>query len=231
MVTLSTLTQEEKCVVEDNLAISTIRETQATIVCDVPPEDSYPVLQVDLTKEDDSIKNHAEIFVVYALSPYQFWVQIKTDQEKLNVMQAEIVEEYNKNSESLKIKAKPVIDQIYGVLHPIFEVWYRAQVTKVCDDDTAVVHFIDYGDSYTVPFANICVLAKFFADIPAFATQCSLKKQPNEWSEAAVEKFVTECIDKVCQVVFGKEENGLTFVDSLLVGDEKKNIFDLLAGL
>ena len=162
-----------------------------------------------------------EVVVVYASSPFQFWIQMKKDQDKLEKMQEEIVEEYSKNFELLKAKAKPGVDQIYGVLHPSYGSWYRGKITEVCDD-TALVHFVDYGDSSSVPFANICVLAKHFADISAFATQCSLINQSTEWSEAACEKFNSVCTDQVCLITFEKEDNGVKIVNSLFVGDENK---------
>ena len=229
VVLTSTFTQEEICVVEDNQVISEIRETQALMKREVP-QDSVPVPQLDLVIEKDCKMDRMEVVVVYASSPFQFWIQMKKDQDKLEKMQEEIVEEYSKNFELLKAKAKPVVDQIYGVLHPSYGIWYRGKITEVCDD-TAVVHFVDYGDSSSVPFANICVLAKQFADISAFATQCSLINQSTEWSEAACEKFNSVCTDQVCLITFEKEDNGVKIVNSLFVGDENKNIVDLLAEL
>jgi hypothetical protein len=185
---------------------------------------------VSVMKEDVKI-NLVEVMIVYALSPYQFWVQNKMDQGKFNKMQAEIVEEYSKNSDKLKVETQLIVGQLYCVLHPIYQDWYRARVTKICNDNTAIVDFVDYGDSYTVPFANIFVLAKLFADIPPFASLCSLKKQPDDLSETAVKKFVADCCEKVCRALFGTEENCVRIVDALYVGDENQDVFDLLNGI
>ncbi|EFX87066.1 hypothetical protein DAPPUDRAFT_312582 [Daphnia pulex] len=217
--------------VDGHVANPLILESPNVSVDHEVPQELVAVSSVNSVMVDESITNPVEVEVVYAPSPGQFWVQLKKDQEELIKMEADISGDYSKNSDSLKIKTKPTVGQIYGVLHPLYESWFRAQIKEVYDDDTADVFFVDYGDSFKAPFVNICTLGNLFADIPVFAVRCSLNKPLIEWSEAAVNKFVTDCTGKVSRAVFGAKENGLQFVESLHVGDDNKNIFDLLVGL
>jgi hypothetical protein len=222
---------QDKVFVDDHVANPSVVESPKVSIDHEVPQEIGPVSSVNSVMVDESITNPVEVVIVYASSPGQFWVQLKKDQEELIKLEAEISEDYSKNSDSLKIKTKPTVGKIYGVLHPLYESWFRAQIKEVYDGDTADVFFVDYGDSCKAPFVNICTLVDLFADIPVFATCCSLNKPLIDWSEAAVDKFVTDCTGKDSRAVFGAKENGLQFVDSLHVGDDNKNIFDLLVGL
>ncbi len=153
---------------------------------------------------EESNTNQVEVVIAYWSSPAQFWVQLKKDHEEIIKMKADMLENYSRNSDSLEIKTKPTGSKIYGVLHPLYESWYRAQIEEVYDDDTADVLFVDYGDSYKVPFVNICTLVNRFADIPVFATCYSFNKPSIDCSF---------CVGTVGQDFFGAKENGLQFVD------------------
>lgn len=180
-----------------------------------------------VNQEPINTTQHVEGYIVYCLSPTQFWFQAKQDEMKVHKIQILLVEHYEKDSNAFQIKEKPVVGQIYGVYHPVYEGWYRAQIQNLADATTEV-YFVDYGDTQTVPLENIRYLPSECVGIPPLAIRCSLKKPSKDWSQGTVEKFNKACSDseKVCQVLFGAEDNGIVFVDSLFVG--QSNVLDFL---
>ncbi|XP_057380096.1 tudor domain-containing protein 6-like [Daphnia carinata] len=178
-------------------------------------------------KELITTTQHVEGYIVYCLSPMEFWFQSKQDEMKLQKIQTLLVEYYEKDSDAFQIMEKPVIGRIYGVYHPIYAGWFRAQIQNLAEATTEV-YFVDYGDTQTTPLESIREMPSECAGIPPLATRCSLKKPPKDWSQATVEKFNGVCFDseKVCRAFFGAEENGVIFVDSLFVGET--NVLDFL---
>ncbi|KAI9557906.1 hypothetical protein GHT06_014658 [Daphnia sinensis] len=206
--------------VEEHLEESSVRD----------PQDYSVLPETFIESVDQELINttqHVEGYIVYCLSPSQFWFQTKQDETKLIKIQTLLVEHYEQDSDAFKIKQKPVVGQMYGVYHPIYEGWYRAQIQNLADATTEV-YFVDYGDTQTTPLENIRDLPNECAGIPPLATRCSLKKPSKDWSQAIVEKFNSACLDPgtLCRVLFGTEENGFIFVDSLFIGE--KNVLDIL---
>lgn len=169
---------------------------------------------------------HVEGYVVFCISPVQFWFQTKVGEVQLNKIQAYLSEHYGKNPDAFQIKGDPVVGQIYGINHPIYDGWYRGRIEKA-SDGAFEVNFVDYGDTQTVSLESIRDLLQKWADIPPLATRCSWI-QSSDWSQTAAEKFNAACFDseKLCRVRFVAEENGVRFVDSLFVAES--NVIDFL---
>ncbi|KAJ7367404.1 hypothetical protein OS493_040630 [Desmophyllum pertusum] len=73
-----------------------------------------------------------------------------------------------------------------------YDGWYRAKVEKLQGKDVTV-HFIDYGDTATVPLDSIRPLKPEFSSLPSQAVQCCLKgfsanQGPENFKDLVVEQ-------------------------------------------
>uniref|UniRef100_A0A0P6EK20 Tudor domain-containing protein n=1 Tax=Daphnia magna TaxID=35525 RepID=A0A0P6EK20_9CRUS len=165
-----------------------------------------------------------KVYVSYSVSPNEFWLQLRQNDDVLVEMLDEIAQIYEADKESFRIKGQPLVHQIYGVHHPSYGGWYRAEV-KGISDDTAEVCFVDYGDTLTVPLENVLDLPEKFSSIPAMAIRGNLSM---ESPLAIAETFNAVCFqpDQMQWASLGTDENGVRFVKSLFIGDA--NVLDLI---
>ena len=180
--------------------------------------------QLDTFLQEPAKSPYVKVYISCSLSPNQFWFQIRENDAKLSEMSTQMAEMYSADVESFRITEKPVVGQLYGMIHPSYAGWYRSQIKEVFED-TVKAQFVDYGDIHTIQKRNIFNLPQRFAEIPAMAIPGSLKI---ECSESVVDKFNTLCYepDKVHWVVFGTDENGKQCIESLYIGDD--SVLDLL---
>lgn len=121
-----------------------------------------------------------EAYISYAKSASQFWIQLKSDDERLASVEAKLQEWCNLNAGP----ARPDVGGVYGVHHPVYETWYRARVRSI-SGQSAEAHFIDYGDTHTVSIApdNITKLPDFLLEIPPLAVECRLKSDRSDFGQ------------------------------------------------
>lgn len=225
-------------------AATTVQENVPTPLISTPPKEESNVVveetatqvlpesrDVVVTQQLNETNQAVEVYISYSVTPNKFWFQLKTDECKLIDMQDLLAQVYEAAPGLFEITGKPVADQYYGINHPTYDSWYRAEVKEIVGD-AVVAYFMDYGDTHIVPIANnIRVLPKQFGigQIPAMAIQASLKRNHIDWPDEIVDKFNEICFDPemVCSVVFGTDGSGERFVDSFYVGGQ--NILDILS--
>ncbi|KAI9557952.1 hypothetical protein GHT06_014704 [Daphnia sinensis] len=215
----TTETQDEVVAIESAPVASSVLEEDLRI-SPVIPEPSTSESVTEVQPPIDCVK----VYVSYSVSPNEFWLQLRQNDDALIEMLDEIASIYGTDKESFRIKGQPVLHQIYGVHHPSYGGWYRAELKNI-SEDIAEVQFVDYGDTLTVPLENILELPPKFANTPAMAIRGNLSV---ESSQAIAEKFNAVCFqpDQMHWASLGTDENGVQFVKSLFIGDT--NVLDLI---
>ena len=189
--------------------------------------------QIGLSAGKDAGQTELDAYVAYAVTPSQFWIQKKRDEEKLADIQDELFQLFDgPDGQSFRLAEPPVVGQLYAANHPLYSTWFRSRVTSLDPPKSVQVQFIDYGDTHTVPVEDIRRLADELKAIPPLAVRCCLNMEmaDREWSEEACKTFNEACSSQyVCQLVLGRFTDNIQRIDSMRspAGD----VFDMLAPL
>jgi hypothetical protein len=127
---------------------------------------------------------------------------------------------------------------VYAVKHPEDETYYRAKLTSInrcklgladpIGSDHAVAHFIDYGDSASVPLSAIFVCPESVRDTPPMAIKCKLKLGvPSDFrlrlGPVRVPKAAADERETI-EVVFGEEVDKVKLIRSLKTQKPAKDL-------
>jgi len=171
-----------------------------------------------------------QVFVSSCQSPDQFWVQlVSKESTKLDQMTNELAEVYNKlkpEEERLEIGNKGDL-----CIAPYEEEgeWYRAAISKLNQDRTADVFYLDYGDNGTVGIDEIKKIRPEFKELYGQAVLCKLpvKQSGDEWTDEAIEEFrnITHCAQwkPLMSKVIHLEKNENNFIYHLQLVDTSQN--------
>ena len=103
--------------------------------------------------------------------------------------------------------------------------WYRAQVLSL-DGSTAMVSFIDYGNTDRVKLSDVRQLDTKFLDLPIMGIHCCLAGSDGTEPDASVEEFKVILNHAVNLRVIGVQGD-LHFVEMSLKNPEKTNVNEL----
>ena len=113
----------------------------------------FPVSKIPLT--DDFF----QIFVSAFDIPSHFYIQLVTkESSKLDELTKEMTDYYGNPelSQNEKPPTAVFVGDIYCAPFDLDELWYRANVIEVKEEEkVAVLFYIDYGDTGTVPFDDL----------------------------------------------------------------------------
>ncbi|XP_064846564.1 tudor domain-containing 6 [Oncorhynchus masou masou] len=114
----------------------------------------------------------ADVFVSHCNSPQSFFVQLIKEEDDIY----SIVEKLNvEQSTAATIHTKDLSQgDLVNAEFPDDSSWYRAVVSQILGNETALVEFIDFGNTATVSVSKICQLDKHFLEIPRFSIHCFL---------------------------------------------------------
>ncbi|XP_014061306.2 tudor domain-containing 6 [Salmo salar] len=114
----------------------------------------------------------ADVFVSHCNSPQSFFVQLIKEEDDIY----SIVEKLNdEQSTAATIHTKDLSQgDLVSAEFPDDSSWYRAVVSEILGNETALVEFIDFGNTATVSVSKICQLDKHFLEIPRFSILCFL---------------------------------------------------------
>ncbi|CDQ82947.1 unnamed protein product [Oncorhynchus mykiss] len=114
----------------------------------------------------------ADVFVSHCNSPQSFFVQLIKEEDDIY----SIVEKLNvEQSTAATIHTKDLSQgDLVNAEFPDDSSWYRAVVSEILGNETALVEFIDFGNTATVSVSKICQLDKHFLEIPRFSIHCFL---------------------------------------------------------
>ena len=120
-----------------------------------------------------------EVYIVSCASPHSFICQLAENSDALDSITTQLAKIYSKDggggSRLYSLKSLPKEGDFVVALFSQDEEWYRAVVTKSCDDEESCrVLFVDYGNSDTVAMENVRIPDPSLATQPPLAFECYL---------------------------------------------------------
>ena len=87
----------------------------------------------------------------------------------------------------------PFGKMIVSLLFPGDGLWYRGKVSKLLDEQTVEVFYLDFGNYETVELGKLKLLKEEWASLAAEAVQCSIPRicpvRGTQWSSITIERF------------------------------------------
>ncbi|NXX93596.1 TDR15 protein, partial [Centropus bengalensis] len=112
-------------------------------------------------------------FVVYVTNPSNFWIQTYEYQNKFRALLKNIADAYNGCGADEMVLKDPVPGLLCCARYSKDMHYYRGVVMEVLHLHITV-HFLDFGNTDTVPCCDVKTLLPEFSDLPALAVCCTL---------------------------------------------------------
>ena len=149
-----------------------------------------------------------EVFVSHIESPVSFWVQMAFTEPDLTAVGGQLETVYGNPDECQKLALPdPKPGQACCAQFSQDQQWYRSIIESV-DSSGVKVHFVDWGNSETVPATNILLLKQEFLDTPCQAIHCQLADAfpvGTDWSDRSITCFSSLILDKALSAQFLSE--------------------------
>ncbi|NWH84663.1 TDR15 protein, partial [Aegithalos caudatus] len=124
-------------------------------------------------REEMQMNSFYGAFVVYVVNPSDFWIQTCRYQNEFQALMQSIACTYSHCRDDEMLLKKPEPGLLCCARYSRDGRYYRGVVTKVFRV-SIMVHFLDFGNTDTVPCHYVKTLLPQFSDLPALATCCSL---------------------------------------------------------
>ena len=151
----------------------------------------------------------------HPVSPSLFWCQFDDTACELIDLMSNIRSRYSQGDMSGFTEA-PEAGTICCAQFSEDNEWYRGEVVNICDEESCMVKFIDYGNIDGVHLDHMRQLEPDFFDLPRQAVKCRLhgvKAIDAGWSEESIDEFSDICGGKVLEVdVLHKEDDVLDVI-------------------
>ncbi|XP_025199021.1 tudor domain-containing protein 5-like, partial [Melanaphis sacchari] len=117
------------------------------------------------------------VIVAEIYNPSSFYIQLATEVNTLNNFMDKLQEFYNENEEKYKVLPKLIFPELACIsCIKDTNLWHRAKVLKIVDEENVELFFVDYGSVEIVPKINIRLLQSTFSAYAAQAIHCGLHK-------------------------------------------------------
>ncbi|XP_028407927.1 uncharacterized protein LOC114530556 isoform X2 [Dendronephthya gigantea] len=117
-----------------------------------------------------------EVTVKEVISPRDFWIQKANDD--LDLLMEKMCYYFSKRAKSGDkggLKEAPLVGHVCCGRYTVDNVWYRALVTAVSQENCVTVLYVDEGNSETLPLSRLRELDEKFAGLPCQALRVQLK--------------------------------------------------------
>ncbi|XP_071555768.1 protein tudor isoform X1 [Temnothorax nylanderi] len=162
--------------------------------------------QLSLMKIDITLNSVKNCEVVFINGPSDFFVQLSPDCLELDSIMESIAATYENGGEIMQ--ASEIQSGTYCIAQYSDDLkWYRA-IIKSVEGNSAIVEFVDYGNTESVDLMNIKVILEEFLKLPMQAVHCKLLGLTNTSDEQHA-IFLEKAEGKPLQVEFVSEENGI----------------------
>ena len=204
---------QDECEMSTSDIIAEEPEQEGEIPDDVIPIDEDIEAQEPLTPPvlptQDLLQpgTSQDVYVILCAGPQSFFCQLTSASEALESIATKLTELYAGSGEQYALQSVPNEGDLIVALFSNDSQWYRAHVTKVCEDGKSCeVLFVDYGNVETVPVDNLRVPDPSITTHPPLAFECYLtgvemsptSSEDNELLAKAA-KEMTEIIgDDIC---------------------------------
>lgn len=151
-----------------------------------------------------SVKNCEVVFIN---SPSDFFIQLSPDSLELDSIMENIAATYENGGETMQ--ASEIQIGTYCIAQYSEDLkWYRALIKSV-EENSAIVEFVDYGNTELVDLTKIKIILKEFLNLPMQAVHCKLFGLTSTDDEKVQHAIFSEKTEgKPLQVEFVSEENG-----------------------
>lgn len=152
----------------------------------------------------NSVKNCEVVFIN---SSSDFFIQLMPDTLELDLIMEKIAATYENGGEIMQ--ASEIQIGTYCIARYSEDLkWYRA-IIKSVEENSAIVEFVDYGNTELVDLTEIKVILKEFLNLPMQAVHCKLFGLTNTDEKTQHAIFSEKTEGKTLQAKFISEENGI----------------------
>ncbi|KAF0756349.1 tudor domain-containing protein 5-like [Aphis craccivora] len=117
------------------------------------------------------------VIVAEIYNPSSFYIQLSREIDILNSFMDDLQEFYNENEEKYKVLPTLILPELTCTSYTKgTNLWHRAKVLKIVDEENVQLFFVDYGSIAIIPKLNIRLLQSKFSSYPAQAVYCGLYK-------------------------------------------------------
>ncbi|NWV39396.1 TDR15 protein, partial [Grantiella picta] len=161
-------------------------------------------------REEMHMNSFYGAFVVYVINPSDFWVQTCRYQNEFQALMKNIARTYSQCRDDEMVLEKPEPGLLCCARYGRDGCYYRAVVTKVFRV-SITVHFLDFGNTDTIPCHYVKTLLPEYSDLPALAMCCSLActfPVDGVWVKKETDFFKNLVLNKPLLLhVIGKQNN------------------------
>lgn len=161
-------------------------------------------------REEMQMNSFYGAFVVYVVNPSDFWIQTCRYQNEFQALMKNIACTYGQCRDDEMVLKKPEPGLLCCARYSRDGCYYRAVVIKVFRV-SITVHFLDFGNTDTIPCQYVKTLLPEFSDLPALAMCCSLActfPTDGVWVKKETDFFKNMVLNKPLLLhVVGKQNN------------------------
>ncbi|XP_014214309.1 tudor domain-containing protein 5 [Copidosoma floridanum] len=156
--------------------------------------------QIPVSSLAPNTDDYFEVTVSEIFTPSFFWIKLRKNQKKFNLLMDRLGDYYNNGKDLLSLKVPQCILQSGLHVACIYsQLWHRAIIKKVKHDGFVVLFFYDYGTVKSYNPNDIYFLHKSFSILPAQAIACGLHYlRPigaNDWPKTSTSAFIDKVWD------------------------------------
>lgn len=211
--------------VSENHALKMTDETVPVDSKDKVPQstESLPIADSDTPSTDPP---GISVQVSHIDSPGQFYVQLSTDLDAIDALQANLQVEI----EQLADVEVATAGVLCAAMYSANQEWYRAQVLDT-DVDITTVRFVDYGNTDVLDNkqSKVKTLSPELLTLEQYARRCSLYVQPSiessDWSQEACSRFEELTYSQDIRAEIIEQDDKTTYINLFA---NKVNIGDVL---
>uniref|UniRef100_A0A3Q3WR78 Tudor domain-containing protein n=1 Tax=Mola mola TaxID=94237 RepID=A0A3Q3WR78_MOLML len=115
----------------------------------------------------------ADVYVSHCNNPLSFYVQVVREEDEI-ISLVEKLNDPHCTSQTDKVKDVHPGDLVKAEFENDSS-WYRAVVREIHPNITALVEYVDFGNTATIPISKIGRLDKYFLQLPIYSTHCMLR--------------------------------------------------------
>ena len=167
--------------------------------------------------------DHKDVYVTSVSSIRKFFCQVMKSATALDELMSRIEDHYSPLGDMQEQLTKPVVGAFCAAKYALDDGWYRAKIISVHDNSLGL-HYIDYGNTETLPVSRAKVLQPEFAKLPSQVFACTLGGpieglSDDQFKDLVFDKeFKVQVLavsDDVVEVELVSKETGRPVIESL----------------
>lgn len=164
-------------------------------------------------KESVQVGIEEKVLVTNIINPSKFYCQLFKNGPKLESLMQDVARHYSKLGANEELLSAPSPGDPCCAQFSEDGCWYRAEVVNTSSKGVTV-HYIDYGNSETLPLNKIKKLIPKFSDLPQQGIKCTLNRiKPKfvagepKWNPRDTQKFKDLALEKEGKLTVVTQDN------------------------